>query len=192
MPPIVYGVVASHVSHRIETLSPAQAEKLGRPDACTLCHADQTRDWAARAYAELFGADRPLQAPPQEAGRSALSEMETKLFAGDPIERALAAKALGDLLRPAHPPRLKSLLLEALEHDPYPVVRRFAARALQKLWPEAQGEFSAFVPESEPHARTRFVERLMRKHAFAPEPLDAPLLDTLRAQAKSLAIDIGE
>jgi len=41
MPRIVYGLLGAHISHRVETPMPARDARLGRPDACTLCHVQE-------------------------------------------------------------------------------------------------------------------------------------------------------
>jgi hypothetical protein len=186
MPSIVYGVLSAHPSHRIEVPDPARAAERKRPDACTLCHTDRDRGWAIREAARLYG----LPAPSLPDG-STWSELETQLIAGDPIERALAAEALGG--HPAAPAvrsRQSTLLLEALEHDPYPAVRRFAARALAQVHPSLSAELANFVPESTPAERRGFVA-VLRQHSALPQPA-AEVLRALRAQAQERAIVIGE
>ncbi|MCZ7687490.1 MAG: ammonia-forming cytochrome c nitrite reductase subunit c552 [Sandaracinaceae bacterium] len=54
MPRVVYGLVEAHRSHRIDSPDP----RGDRPDACTLCHAEETRAWAVRERARLFGETR--------------------------------------------------------------------------------------------------------------------------------------
>jgi predicted CXXCH cytochrome family protein len=199
MPPIVYGVLSTHPSHRIEVPDPARAEGHARPDACTLCHTDRTRRWAILERARLF-ADEPVGPPVGQAQRDAppeppWSEVERALFAGDPIERSVAAQALGQRLSShdeARRARASALLLEALEHDPYPVVRRFAARSLSRLQPHQAQALAAFVPESPLARRSEFARTLAR--AFDPPLPELPrdTLASLRTQAKAQAIDIGE
>ncbi len=200
MPPIVYGVLSSHTSHRIEIPSPADARTLGRPDACTLCHADRSRDWATSAYTQLYapaaqpgtkGEPSPAQAGVAAAAQG-FSEMETKLFAGDPIERALAAQALGRWSQVSGRERPASLLLKVIEHDPYPVVRRFAARALGELLPHLSAQIAAFVPESPLSERTAFVALLKPAVPPTAAPFDQAFLQSLRHQAAAQAIEIGE
>src|SRR4029077_17620597 len=71
MPRIVYGVLDIHRSHRIEVPDPARAAGLGRPDACTGCHADQSAECAAGAFRRLWPRRDPgvaLPAPAAPAG----------------------------------------------------------------------------------------------------------------------------
>ncbi|MFT3922667.1 MAG: cytochrome c3 family protein [Myxococcales bacterium] len=190
MPSIVYGVLATHPSHRIETPEPARAYRTGRPDACTLCHTDRTRAWAARERRRLFGGELPI-----EPEATAWSEMETQLLAGDPIERAIAAQALATPLggpQTPHAGRARALLLEAIEHDPYPVVRRFAARALAALEPTLRARLAQFVPETPTDQRSRTVNELKQSLAGRVHALPAEVLSSLRERASASAIEIGE
>jgi predicted CXXCH cytochrome family protein len=184
MPKLVYGVLATHPSHRIEIPNPARDAALGRPDACTLCHTDRTRSWAAQETARLFGVTSPEPPSP-----TSWSEVETRLFAGDPIERAVAADALGGSTTPSTGHQA-ALLLEVLEQDPYPAVRRFAARALARRVPALAARLSTFVPESTPDERHAMAAEL-RKQLGGTWP-SSEILKALRAQAEAQAIDIGE
>jgi hypothetical protein len=90
------------------------------------------------------------------------------LLAGDPIERTVAADALGRAAAqyaPAYRPRIAGLLQDAHDHDPYPAVRAIAARSLQAL--RARG-------------------------AVTPTAPDPALAAALRARAAQTAIEIGE
>ena len=125
MPKVVYGIVGAHRSHRIDSPAPERTAETSRPDACTLCHVDRTRAWAARAR---DGGERAEDAGTPEATRL--------LLAGDPIERALAAAALGapeaTAAGAAVPARL-GLLFDVLRSDTYPAVRTIAFRSLRQL-----------------------------------------------------------
>jgi hypothetical protein len=134
MPRIVYGVLDVHRSHRIEIPDPARAAAAGRPDACSSCHVG----------GQGAGARAPLET----------------VFTGDPVERAVAADALGRA--PAGVggdarPR-KAALLEVMTGDRFPAVRHLAWRSLRRLAPPGTGDDydpSAALPE-----RARAVERL--------------------------------
>jgi hypothetical protein len=193
MPNVVYGVLDVHPSHRIELPDPARAAAAGRPDACTLCHVERTRAWAAEQRAALWGGADSAPAP----AASAWSEVETQLYAGDPVERALAAHALGR--RAAQPSFARArtralrhpaaLLLEVLLHDPYPAVRHLALRSLRRA-PGVAAQLRGFVPELDPGARARALAAVRGRFALSAQ--DAAHADALREQARALAIDIGE
>ena len=187
MPKVVYGVLAAHPSHRIERPDPARAAQDHRPDACTLCHVDRTRSWAARERARLWTtSSAPL---PDE---TVWSEVESSLFAGDPVERALAAEALAErsAAPETHESRHVAMLLEVMEHDPYPAVRHFAARTLLSLVPSLRSKLPGFVPEWAAQERAGWATRA--RSLLAPAALDAGVLSGLREQARAQTIDIGE
>ena len=177
MPKIVYGVLDVHRSHRIASPDPAREGEKQRPDACTLCHVDRTRAWAARERDRLWSASVP------EPPTTPWSEVETALFTGDPIARAVAAAALEHSpLRIRGEDRVASLLLDVMEHDPYPAIRHLALRALK--------EPVAFTPEWPQEQRRVAIERLYRERRLSRP--DAKVIDALRAQARKLDISIGE
>jgi hypothetical protein len=82
------------------------------------------------------------------------------------------------------------MLLEVMEHDPYPAVRHFAARTLLSLGPALRTRAPAFVPEWTPQERSRWVTHA--RSLLAPAALDGSVLSGLRAQAQAQTIDIGE
>lgn len=192
MPDIVYGLVSVHLSHRIESPAPAVQAATQRPDACTLCHIDRTRSWAIRAQGQA--------APRDDAGaRLGLSEVGYRLLAGDPIERAVAAHALGKPEAAAasefHATRL-GLLFESAQNDPYPAVRSIARDSLAQLLAANAGAartLAAFVPTARPEERLRWLAatRAQLPPAALHEP-DTALVARLRAQASSVSIEIGE
>ncbi|MET0284218.1 MAG: ammonia-forming cytochrome c nitrite reductase subunit c552 [Polyangiales bacterium] len=163
MPSVVYGVMASHASHRIEIPDLTRAQERDRPDACTLCHVDRSRAWDTQTF----------------------SQAEQQLFGGDPLTRALTAAAYAhERLAGATRARSNALLLEVMEHDPYPGVRHLAYRSLLAR----ESVPTDYVPEGTPDERAAHVRALR-----ARLPHDTlPALDALRAHANDRAIDIGE
>jgi hypothetical protein len=128
-----------------------------------------------------------------------VSEVAFRLLAGDPIERAVAAHALGKRSAAAaagfQATRLR-LLFESAENDTYPAVRSIARDALEHLLaqePLALEQLALFVPTAELSERQR-VLRAARAAlpASALSDLSPTLVTTLRAQALTSAIEIGE
>jgi hypothetical protein len=193
MPPVVYGLVDAKISHRIETPAPAQNERDARPDACTLCHVDRTRAWASGAMeAWKIGG-----APPNTSGDVANSEAARMLFAGDPLERALAAAALGRQGVAASQAERFELLLDVLARERYPAVRDIARRSLLQLEsdnPKARALLERFVAtELDPSVRQAQASAI----ASALEPpattqLLPATIDALRSTARDRDIEIGE
>jgi hypothetical protein len=122
------------------------------------------------------------------------------LFAGDPIERAVAADALGVLA--THTTRAAAsqhagLLIDALERDRYPAVRSIAWQALRTLLAANEArlapDLAAFTATDTPEARAREIAAIVSTFpvgSFQPAP-DA--LRALRARASEQPqISIGE
>jgi hypothetical protein len=190
MPEIVYGLVSVQLSHRIEVPNPEQQARDRRPDACTLCHVDRTRSWAATSHGAAAASG-------DEAAEAGLSEVAYRLLAGDPIERAVSAHALGKpeaVSAPESTPLLDALLLDGLVADPYPAVRAIVARALvQRLVtraPDAAAQLRAFVATAAIDERRRVRDAVRARLAL--RPLDDAWLAKLRSRAASVAIEIGE
>jgi hypothetical protein len=169
MPRIVYGVLDVHRSHRIEIPKPPRAAAGGRPDACTLCH---------------------VEGIPGAAGGGATMAAT----AGDPLARAVAVDALGwaPSFDPAERPRRLGTLLEVMEADRYPAVRRLAWRSLRRLvGPRAaagDGPGADYDPSGDAGARAQVVDRLRR----ALGPAAAPSDPRARAPARDVDLEIGE
>jgi predicted CXXCH cytochrome family protein len=202
MPRIVYGVLDVHPSHRIESPAPRRQAEDERPDACTQCHVDKTRSWAATEHARMFGkpdaqataeargsAREPDMAPHAEAPLSAFSEVETQLFSGDPIQRALAASALARSAAKSVRERRAALLLEVMENDPYPAIRHLAQRSVRALLGPSTA-LDAYVPETPRAGRASALSTLRARLPLRAD--DAPAIQQLRARASERAIDIGE
>jgi hypothetical protein len=194
MPRVVYGLVGARISHHIEVPEPGREGGFGRPDACTLCHVDADRAWAVRARAELWGERGPEDAA---ALPGAMPEVVRAVFGGDPIERAVAAEALGRDGAPAsdetRAARLGALL-DVLASDPYPAVRRIAWRSARALAP-ARGRaaleaYEATASRAERAAVLAEVARMMPEGAVVAP--DAAVVVELRARASEVAIEIGE
>lgn len=193
MPDVVYGLVAARISHRIETPAPLQQERDARPDACTLCHVDRSRAWAISALAEQRGEARNGEV----ASTEALPEVTRMLLTGDPLERAVAAAALGR--QDAHTPRADryALLLDALARDRYPAVRDIARRSLRALAPgntSARALLDAFTA-----TELDLAVRVARAQAIAAAlgaasgaRLSPEQLAALRSSARDRDIEIGE
>jgi predicted CXXCH cytochrome family protein len=206
MPRLVYGLVGIRISHRIEVPDPARQQADVRPDACTLCHLDRSQPWAAEQTARLWGdgtvvggagGDGSVATPTADPG-PLQAWAGSRLFGGDPIERATAAAALGALDAPAGLSFevRAGLLLEAMAGDPYPALRTIAWRSLQALArttrPEGGLSDAAFEPaELSALERGRKVAALRAALPGAVQP-DPAALAALRERASQHAIFIGE
>jgi predicted CXXCH cytochrome family protein len=218
MPHMVFGVLTIHRSHRLEIPDPARNAGLGRPDACTSCHLDQSIGWAAAAMQRLFGARFAAAAPRRELLPD-LPEVLMALLSGDPVQRAVAAERMGRGDTGTSAARrvfLVPFLLTGLLDD-YPAVRWFARQSLLRLGAELTqpgpelpflDQVRAFDYIGGADARREHSVRLLRAWRDMPKgglpafPAGLPLgpdllpireqIDKLWALQASKAIRIGE
>lgn len=219
MPRITYGILETHPTHRIQVPEPSRAWRHDMPEACTLCHVNRTAAWAAEAATELWptggAADEAAAAgpaPPPGGDFREVAECVRALFAGDVVQRAVAARALDRAVPYAEdgsPLWAVPFLILTLEDD-YPAIRHFAARGLGELLaregiPPPETGFEAL---GEPDARAAALERwwawwtALDKSAIAHPgeavPLDGELMPRrdriarLKAGRDERVIAIGE
>jgi len=221
MPRLAYGIMEIHRSHRIESPDAARDAEAGRPHACTSCHLDRSLAWAAAASREWWdGSPRPPSARADGADPETVDAVAS-LLAGDPVQRAVAARLAGRGDSPLSARQRAFLLphLLAAMDDDYPAVRRFAHRSLTAIaadlaaggvdpgWGDAVAAFDFMAPRE---ARRRRLADLRRRWSQMPkdalgtpppgslldaafEPLSAEV-ERLRAlgRARSQDIHIGE
>jgi predicted CXXCH cytochrome family protein len=205
MPDLVYGLVSVCLSHRIEVPEPARQAADQRPDACTLCHVDRTRAWAASAALRWrapagAAADTDIDASrTDDFDDSRLPEQAYRLLAGDPIERAVAAHALGRTgarYADGYAPQLIGLLIDVLVADPYPAVRAIASRSLRgvlsQTHPAAAEQLAAYSATGTADERQAAMQHLSRALGTATVIPDASRSARLRALSQRTAIEIGE
>jgi len=205
MPRIVYGMMDVLRSHRIEVPRPREALLSGRPDACRLCHVTRDGAWAQEARARLWGTSAAAEAPlPAESERPTPPQTTatalTWSLAGDPVTRAVALAALGrwDESGPSSLPARLAVLAEGMGSDPYPALRRIAARSAAALLPAAASTLRAFDPTGPAVARRRALaawraEVTRLRGGELPPPTAQPGdLAALRREADTRALDIGE
>jgi hypothetical protein len=95
MPRIVYGVLEIHRSHRVEVPDVARDVEGGRPNACAACHADRDAAWAADRMRDFWGAGYRRPGARPDGVPAQIPEALAALHAGDPLQRAVYAAALG-------------------------------------------------------------------------------------------------
>ena len=203
MPPITYGLLEGMVSHRITSPDPGLlVGRQDQPDACTQCHVDRSRRWAAESMASLGlrgsppGDEDPLE---REASRVLLD-----LHGGDPIQRNLAAHALAQADASGSIAQRMIWIAAALE-DEYPSVRWFAWRGLRSLAEAEQADelvaaLASFDYLGPIEARVAALDRIHAsldaalsegQHADAQAEAEA-LFDELSEARARTAIWIGE
>lgn len=130
MPHTTYGLMKGIRSHQIISPTVKSSIDTGRPNACNLCHLDQTLAWSARHLNAWFR-------QPMPAVTGDFVDMPASvvwLLRGDAGQRALTAWHMG--WEPARQTSgtnwMAPLLAEALD-DPYAVVRHIAERSLRRV-----------------------------------------------------------
>ncbi len=195
MPRITYGLLEGMISHRIS--NPDPSAWLGRhdqPDACTQCHVDRSRAWAAAAMPALgFAASTTTTAPTPD--ESWASRVVLDLHGGDPVQRALATHALAQPHATAPAAQRMQWLVDGLD-DAYPAVRWMAWRALKQVAmqadaaPAVHAALAAFDPHAEPAARVPATVNL-RQHIGAG-PLTPDQRQVLEDRQAQVELWIGE
>ncbi|NNF66447.1 MAG: hypothetical protein HKM98_02955 [Gammaproteobacteria bacterium] len=128
MPKMIFGITDIHRSHRIEIPRPAQNVIDERPDACTNCHLDQSAGWA-QAQVDRLWHDSPNRSTVDAPARTLES-----LHAGDPVQRAVAARLAGnDEKTPAADQAWLIPHLMTAMQDNYPSTRNLARKSLLKI-----------------------------------------------------------
>jgi hypothetical protein len=129
-----------------------------------------------------------------------LPEQANRLLAGDPVERAVAAQALGQPnahYAARYEPQLLGLLADAAISDSYPAVRSIASRSLRAVLtrehPSAVDAWAAYSPTDPPASRQAALRGLTAALGTAALQLpESALAARLRAESDQVAIEIGE
>ncbi len=130
MPHISYALFKGIRSHRIDSPNATVSSATGRPNACNLCHLDQSLEWTAKQLTSWYNQpelESKADAPP-------LSSVIELALSGDAAQRVIAAWNLG--WQPATDisgDRWQAPILAQLLDDPYSVVRYVAYLSIQKM-----------------------------------------------------------
>lgn len=179
MPNMVYGVMTIHPSHKIEVPDPAQNARDQRPNACNQCHLDKSTQWADQQIAHLWhGTDAPAKG--SEAAAVVAAGVHD-LFAGDPVQRAIAAWSLEQAITDGQQQAEWWVphLLTAMRDDAYPAVRRFAYKALQAAEEQQVGnvfgnELGQFDFISSAEQRGQVMQQLIQRWQQWQQQVDVP------------------
>lgn len=140
MPARTYMVVDDRRDHSFRVPRPDLSEKLGTPNACNACHADESASWAAGKVAEWFGEGRRREWRFGEAlhagreGSPGAGALLTRL-ADDPAQPAIARATGFTLLAPVAGADLAETVRAGLG-DADPLVRMGALGAVGAIAPE--------------------------------------------------------
>ncbi len=128
MPHTTYGLMKAIRSHQIDVPSTEQSLKTGRPNACNLCHLDQTLSWTASHLEDWYGQAKPDLPHDDDPVAASLHW----LLKGDAGIRALTAWHYGwEPAKQASGRGWQVPLLAGLLEDPYSAVRYITQRSLK-------------------------------------------------------------
>ena len=127
MPHTTYGLLSGIRSHQIDSPSVETHLKTGRPNACNLCHLNQTLEWSSRHLTKWYGHRQPKL----DNDDKSISAMLKMLLKGDAGQRAIAAWNMGwEPARKASGGNWQAPWLIRTMNDPYAAVRYIAHKAL--------------------------------------------------------------
>ncbi|HAA67511.1 MAG TPA: C cytochrome precursor [Planctomycetaceae bacterium] len=156
MPHTAYGLLKSVRSHHIDRPGVPAELASGRPNACNLCHLDQTLQWTSDYLTRWYGAPAVELSKDQQTVSAAVLWMLT----GDAGQRALAAVSMGrDAPREASGDDWMAPFLARLLEDPYVAVRYCAGRSLRKIDQFSDVEYDHVAPAQE---RAAVAERVLQ------------------------------
>ncbi|RTZ68573.1 MAG: hypothetical protein DSZ35_04270 [Verrucomicrobia bacterium] len=166
MPHTTYALLGAIRNHQVQAPLAKRSIRHGVPNACNLCHLDQTLDWTQQHLAKRYGHE-PL---PLSAEQKNTSAALLWLLKGHAAQRAITAwhagwqpalDASGDGWLAPHLARLFA--------DPYGVVRHIANESLKKQPGFAKFEFDFIAPEPE---RARLAKRAITQWNELPSNVD--------------------
>jgi Flp pilus assembly protein TadD len=186
MPSRNYMVVDPRRDHSFRVPRPDLTVKLGTPNACNGCHADQSPQWASEAVDGWYGSERSSQVHFGEAlhaGRRALVEAENLLLQviQNEDESGIARASAVSLLRNHLSPRSLTAI-EGVLGDDDPLVRRSAAGLLDAL--DVQTRWRLGSPLLTDPIRTVRLEAIS---ALANVPADAQIPQRREAFQRAVA-----
>lgn len=145
MPHTSFALMKAIRSHGINSprITSSSSSTNARPNACNLCHLDQTLPWTQRWLHEWYG--QTIEPLPEEASQQAASVRW--LLKGDAVQRVITAWHFG--WKPAAEASNSDwpavLLTQSLD-DPYAVVRSVADRSLRSLLQADKLDYDYIAP----------------------------------------------
>lgn len=176
MPHTTYALFKAIRSHQISSPGIGGSARHGVPNACNLCHLDQTLAWTQRHLNERYGQPEVTLSEQQRTYSAAL----LWLLKGHAAQRAIAAWHFG--WAPAQKTsgtNWPAPLLASTLEDPYGVVRYVTARSLRTLpaFSDFDYDFLASPAQltAKAHAATR--QWMQQRPAGSTQPTHPILLD---------------
>jgi hypothetical protein len=131
MPHSNYALLKGVRSHSLNSPNVKESIEHGRPNACNLCHMDQTLAWTREYLDQWYGQQAPL---PEGFVLSERSAAVDWLLEGDAAQRGLVAWAMSrPVAQQASGSQWMAPLLAQVLNDKYPAVSLIAQRTLMSL-----------------------------------------------------------
>jgi predicted CXXCH cytochrome family protein len=145
MPFTTYGLLKSVRNHLIDSPKAETIKEQGRPNACNLCHLDQTLQWTVEHLARMYR-QSPVDGLAEEQQQVAAGVLW--LLRGDAGQRAHVAWSMGwDAAREASGDDWFAPFLAHLLNDPYSAARYIAHRSLRNQHGFEQFDYDYLAPE---------------------------------------------
>jgi hypothetical protein len=130
MPHTTYGLFSAIRSHRIDSPSVLTSVFGGRPNACNLCHLDQTLEWSGDHLSEWYG----QAAVPMDEDERAIAAAVLWALKGDAAQRTVLAWHMGwgPALEASGDGWVAPYLAQLLT-DSYAATRQVAYRSISRL-----------------------------------------------------------
>jgi predicted CXXCH cytochrome family protein len=173
MPHTTYGVLKAIRSHQISSPRIRDDLETGRPNACNLCHLDQTLPWSAQHLKAWYGHELP-ELPEQG---NAVSYAVRLALSGDAGQRALIAWHLGwPSAQQTSETNWFGPVLGQLLDDPYAAVRLVAERSARILNLVPENYDYTVAPSQRGPAREGTWEKWMQSEVILSPQREAQLL----------------
>ncbi len=174
MPHTTYGLLKAIRSHQIDSPNVTTTQETGRPNACNLCHLDQSLAWTAEHLSDWYR----LPVPNLNDEERTISSAVALLLRGDAGQRALIAASMGwpPARRTSGEDWLAFYLGQLLE-DPYSAVRYIANRSLRRLpgYQDFEFDYLGSVPQRAV-AHEQALVRWHQRTATQPSEARPPIL----------------
>lgn len=186
MPHTAYGLLKSVRSHQIDRPTVAAELSSGRPNACNLCHLDQTLEWTAKHLNSWYGTPDVELSTDQKT----ISAGVLWALTGDAGQRVLAAIGMGrEPARQASGDDWMVPFLASLLEDPYDAVRYCAGRSLRKI---AAFKDLAYDHVAPPEERAGVARRVLQTWVAQPRRDSSTHAATLTDREGKLQEDVFE
>ena len=177
MPHTSYALFKAIRSHRIDSPNSQSFVQSGRPNACNLCHLDQTLKWTVDHIHEWY--DQPVVTLDDDSQHITASILW--ILKGDAAQRAIVGWSAG--WSPAHSASGKDWstpFIAELMADPYAAIRFISARTLEKLDAELDPSFDFVGPPEEWRSqRDKLIKNWQRTSEVSnPDRFERLLLDS--------------